>query len=102
MDPEVWVGIAAVFVAGGAIGSVGTLMAHWLVRKVGSEAAPRPSLDEREVRLLRGEVNDLTRHVQNLDARLDFQEKLLGGASPTDLPPGRLIPREEPDEESSP
>lgn len=98
MDPEVWVGIAAVFVAGGAIGSVGTLLAQWVVRKVISEAAPRASLGEREVGLLRGEVHDLSRQLYNLDARLDFQEKLLGGASPTDLPPERLRPRHDQDE----
>lgn len=98
MDPEVWVGIAAVFVAGGAIGAVGTLLSQWVVRKLGSEAPPRPSVDEREVGLLRSEVYDLTRQLQNLDARLDFQEKLLGGASPTDLPPERLMPRGEQDE----
>jgi len=95
MGPEVWVGIAAVFVAGGAIGSVGTLLAQWVVRKLGSEGKARPSLDEREVGLLRAEVSDLTRQVQNMDARLDFQEKLLGGDSPTDLPPERLVPRGE-------
>ena len=93
MGPEVWVGIAAVFVAGGAIGSVGTLLAQWVVRKVAGGSAPRPSFDEREVGLLRAEVYDLTRQLQNLDARLDFQEQLLGGASPTDLPPERLMPR---------
>ena len=95
MGPEVWVGIAAVFVAGGAIGSVGTLLAQWVVRKLGDEGKARPSLDEREVGLLRAEVSDLTRQVQNMDQRLDFQEKLLGGASPTDLPPERLVPRGE-------
>ncbi|HKJ01881.1 MAG TPA: hypothetical protein VJ997_05480 [Longimicrobiales bacterium] len=98
MDPEVWVGIAAVFVAGGAIGSVGTLLAQWVVRKLSDETKPRPSLDEREVGLLRSEVYDLSRKYENLDARLDFQEKLLGGASPTDLPPERLMPREEQEE----
>ena len=99
MGPEVWVGIAAVFVAGGAIGSVGTLLAQWVVRKLGDQGRPPPSLDEREVGLLRNEVYDLTRQLENLDARLDFQEKLLGGASPTDLPPERLAPKGERDEE---
>jgi hypothetical protein len=94
MGPEVWVGIVAVFVAGGAIGSVGTLLAQWVVRKLGDEGRSPASLDEREVGLLRSEVYDLTRQLQNLDARLDFQEKLLGGATPTDLPPERLTPLE--------
>ena len=100
MGPEVWVGIAAVFVAGGAIGSVGTLLAQWVVRKLGDEGRVPPSIDEREVGLLRTEVYDLGRQLQNLDQRLDFQEKLLGGASPTHLPPERLMPKDERDEDA--
>ncbi|HSG08036.1 MAG TPA: hypothetical protein VLA36_06755 [Longimicrobiales bacterium] len=97
MGPEVWVGIAAVFVAGGAIGSVGTLLAQWVVRKMGGERKAPPSLEEREILLLRAEVADLVRQFRNVDERLDFQEKLLGGANPTGLPPERLMPAEEPD-----
>jgi len=95
MGPEVWVGIVAVFVAGGAIGSIGTLLAQWVVRKMGGEGQAPPSLEAREIGLLRAEVSDLNRQFRNVDERLDFQEKLLGGANPTDLPPERLTPPEE-------
>jgi len=30
MGPEFWVGLAAVFVSGGAVGAAGTLLAQWL------------------------------------------------------------------------
>jgi hypothetical protein len=96
MGPEFWVGLAAVFVSGGAIGAAGTLLAQWLIRKVGaSEVAVRPP-NEREVSLLRQDVSDLVRQVHNLDARLDFQEQLLGGATPMTQPPPRLAPPEDP------
>jgi hypothetical protein len=99
MSPEVWVGIAAVFVAGGAIGAVGTLLSQWVIRKVSDDDRPRDRVDDREVGLLRSEVYDLGRQIQNMDARLDFQEKLLGGATPTDLPPERLFPPDRPRDE---
>lgn len=93
MGPEFWVGIAAVFVSGGAIGAAGTLMAQWVVRKIGGDvvgpAAP-PSFSGSELELLRMEVSDLGRQVQNMDARLEFQEQLLGGSLDTAAPPPRL------------
>jgi len=90
MGPEFWVGLAAVFVSGAALGAGGVLLAQWLAGKLGgSQALPR-SAGDREVELLRSEVSDLSRQVQNLDARLDFQEQLLGGATPTTRPPPRL------------
>jgi len=90
MDPEIWVGIAAVFVSGGALGAGGVLLAQWLARKLGSADALPPSADDRQIELLRGEVSDLSCQLRNLDARLDFQEQLLGGATPTTRPPPRL------------
>lgn len=90
MGPELWVGIAAVFVSGGAIGSAGTLLAQWILGKVDGASTPRSELESAERDLLRGEVDELTRHVRNLDARLDFTEQLLGGAIPLAPPPGRL------------
>ena len=45
MTPELWVGFAAVFLSGGAIGTAGTLLAQWLVKKVdASGPAPRAPL----------------------------------------------------------
>lgn len=92
MGPEFWIGLAAVFVSGGAIGAAGTLLSQWILRKLGDDAPPSRSLEGRDLALLRGEVSELTRHVRNLDARLDFQEQLLGGATPETRPPPRLPP----------
>jgi len=77
---ELVIGFVATFVAGGAVGSVGTLLARWILRRVDD---PRPRLEQpmhAEVSSLRGEVADIARHVRNLDARLDFTERLLDGA----------------------
>lgn len=90
MGPEIWVTIAAVFISGGAIGSAGTLLAQWLLKKL--EAAPPPvrSLEAAERRALRSEVAELHKHLRNMDARLDFTEKLLDGAIPLAPAPTRL------------
>jgi len=93
VGPEFWVGIAAVFVSGGAIGAAGTLMAQWVVRKIGGDLGgptASASFGGREVDLLRMEMSDLARQVQNMDARLEFQEQLLGGSLQTTAPPPRL------------
>lgn len=101
MGPEAWVGLAAVFLSGGAIGTAGTLLALWIVRRLGpGGVAPGASGAEREVAELRGEMFEMSRQLQNLDARLDFQEQLLGGATPLGQPPPRLMSTEEPEEES--
>lgn len=91
MGPEVWVGVVAVFISGGAIGASGTLLAQWLLGKIGNTGAPPPrTLRDGEVELLRAEVSDMDRMLRNIDARLDFQEQLLGGGTPTSAPPPRL------------
>jgi len=91
MDPEIVIGVIAVFVSGGAIGSVGTLLAQWLIRKVDAPG-PRDRLDAVERDALRAEVAALHRHIRNMDARLDFTERLLDGALPLAPPPSRLPP----------
>jgi hypothetical protein len=83
MSPELWVGVVAVFVSGGAIGAAGTLLAQWLVKRV-------QAIESAEVDVLRAEITELSRHLRNLDARLDFTERLLDGALPHSPPPGRL------------
>jgi hypothetical protein len=89
MAPEVWVLIAAAFVSGGAIGSVGTLLARWILSNV--DATPtRPTIDAAERDVLRAEVAELHKHLRNMDARLDFTERLLDGALPLAPPPTRL------------
>ena len=90
MGPEVWVGIAAVFISGGAIGSAGTLLAQWLLRKFDAGPGPQRTLEATERQALRNEVADLHKHLRNLDARLDFTERLLDGALPLSPPPTRL------------
>ena len=90
MGPEVWIALVAVFVSGGAIGSVGTLLAQWILRRVDVPSTARQRLDADETDVLRAEVADLGRHLRNLDARLDFTEQLLDGALPLAPPPGRM------------
>jgi len=89
MGPEIWVGIAAVFVSGGAIGAAGTLLAQWLVRNLGRPSA-RLEVARAEREMLRAELAELHRHVRNMDARLDFTERLLDGAISVAPPPARL------------
>jgi len=89
MSPELWIGLVAVFVSGGAIGSAGTLLAQWLVKKVDGAPSPRQALDAAEMDVIRNEVAEIGRHIRNLDARLDFTERLLDGALPLAPPPPR-------------
>lgn len=90
MGPEIWVTIAAVFVCGGAIGSAGTLLAQWILTRVDAGPPPTRELDRAERDVLRSEVAELHRHLRNMDARLDFTERLLDGALPLAPPPTRL------------
>ena len=101
MDPEIVIGIAAVFVSGGAIGSVGTLLAQWLIKKV-DEPGPRERVDAVERDALRAELAELHRHLRNMDARLDFTERLLDGALPLAPPPSRLRHDDEGEEPPDP
>lgn len=99
MGPEVWVAIVAVFISGGAIGAVGTLLAQWIIR--GASPPPAPGLSRAERNLLREEVAEIHKHLRNMDARLDFTERLLDGALPLAPPPARMPAPElrEPDDE---
>ena len=80
MGPEFWVTVASAFVAGGAIGSSGMLLAQWILKKADGDA-PNP-LQGPEYRMLRTEVAHLGKQMRNVDSRLDFAEQLLGGALP--------------------
>jgi len=90
MSPELVIGLVAVFVSGGAVGSAGTLLAQWILKKVDGDDRPRRDREGTEVDGLRGEVADLSRHLHNLDARLDFTERLLDGALSLAPPPERM------------
>jgi hypothetical protein len=81
MGPEIWVALAAVFVSGGAVGTAGTLLTQWLVRRFDGappDHAGRPTGAEMDA--VRSEVSEMARYLRNLDARLDFTERLLDGA----------------------
>ncbi len=90
MGPEMWVALLAVFVSGGAVGTAGTLLSQWLLKRFDTPSPTRERLDGGEVDLLRTEVADLGRHLRNLDARLDFTERLLDGGLPVAPPPTRM------------
>ena len=92
MSPELWVTVAAVFVSGGAIGSTGMLLAQWILKKVDAPPASLRSIDAAERDALRSEVAELHRHLRNMDARLDFTERLLDGALPIAPAPERFAP----------
>jgi hypothetical protein len=91
MSLELAIGLVAIFVSGGAVGSAGTLLAQWILRKVDGEATSRGAVDAAEVSALRTEVGELGRHLRNMDARLDFTERLLDGALPLSPPPERML-----------
>ncbi len=90
MGPEIWVTLAATFIAGGAIGSAGTLLAQFLLKRIDMGPPTRGQVDAEERRALTREVAELHRHLRNMDARLDFTEQLLDGGIPLVPPPTRL------------
>lgn len=90
MSPELVIGLVAVFVSGGAVGSAGTLLAQWILRKVDGDDRPRRELEATAIDGLRIEVAEMGRHLHNLDARLDFTERLLDGALSLAPPPERM------------
>lgn len=101
MDPQIWVAVAAVFLSGGAIGSAGTLLTQWILRKVDTPPGPVRALDAVERDALRAEVAELHKQIRNMDARLDFTERLLDGALSVAPPPKRLR-TSDPDAEGEP
>jgi hypothetical protein len=78
MGPEIWVALAAMFVSGGAVGAAGTLLTQWLVRRFDGETPVRDG--NQQVDALRAEVSAMGRYLVDLDARMDFTERLLDGA----------------------
>ena len=76
MQPEVLVGVLAVFVSGGALGIGGTLCCQWAHRKLSWKPYQTPPLEGPELVLLRSDVADLNRTVLDLSERLEFQERL--------------------------
>ena len=93
MEPEIIVGILAIFVSGGAMGAAGTILGQWVLRKI---SAPPPRqmgfVKPREMEVLRAEVADMATRLHSVDTRLDFTEQLLGGALWGVLPRNRSRP----------
>jgi hypothetical protein len=103
MGPEMLIALVAVFVSGGAVGTAGTLLTQWLLRRFDG-APPRDRVAPGDVDALRAEVSEMSRQVRNLDARLDFTERLLDGAltpTHTDPEPAELPRSGRPDEPRS-
>ena len=80
MQPEILVALAAVFVSGGAVGTAGTLLTQWLLRRFDGASPDDRAVGGAEAEALRAEVTEMARYLRNLDARLDFTERLLDGA----------------------
>ena len=85
MTPEIVVGLIAVFISGGALGAAGTLLGQWVLQKIQGET-PINAVGSGDIELLRGDVTELARKLQQVDVRLDFTEQLLGGALPLSRP----------------
>ena len=80
MQPEILVALAAVFVSGGAVGTAGTLLTQWLLRRFDGVSPTNGGVGGPETVALRAELTEMARYLRNLDARLDFTERLLDGA----------------------
>jgi hypothetical protein len=93
MEPEIIIGVLAIFVSGGAMGAAGALLGQWVLRRVSpSPTRQMGSSNPREMELLKAEVADMATRLHSVDTRLDFTEQLLGGAllgspAPEPLPP---------------
>jgi len=97
VTPELILAFIAVFVSGGALGAAGTMLGQWVLKKVQGET-PVKTLGSGDLDLLRGDVAELSRKLQQVDVRLDFTEQLLGGA----LPLSRPVLEPPPESESDP
>ncbi len=92
MEVEIIVVALASFVGGGAMGAGGMLLCQWVVRKMSPPPLHRlGSMDPRDVEVMKADVADLAVRLHSVDARLDFTEKLLGGALSGARPPEPLL-----------
>ena len=103
MEPEIIIGVLAVFVSGGAMGAAGALLGQWVLKKISGPPPRQVSpVDPRDLELLKGEMADMAVRLHSVDARLDFTEQLLGGAllgssAPEPLPPPESSRAENPE-----
>jgi len=72
MEPEILIGVLAVFVSGGGIGVGATLLCQWAHRKLSWKPYHARPVGESDLTLLRNEVTDLTRTVLDLNDRVEF------------------------------
>ena len=86
--------MAALFLVGGTLGSSGILLFQWVMGRFDRGRAPEVRDYPSEVARLRADVHELENHLANVDARLDFAEKLLGGALTISPAPTRIPTRE--------
>ena len=81
MEPEIIVGILAVFVSGGALGTAGALLGQWVLKRLTGPASRQlGSSSQSEVEQLKLEFADMATRLHSVDTRLDFTEQFLGGA----------------------
>ncbi len=92
MEVEIIVVSHSSLVCGGAMGAGGMLLCQWVVRKMSPPPLHRlDSMDPRDVEVMKADVADLAVRLHSVDARLDFTEKLLGGALSGARPPEPLL-----------
>lgn len=86
MDLQDWLVIGFAFLAGSGLGSTSVLFCQWIVRRFRGDGA-----EAHQLRDLGAGLADLDSQLTNVDARLDFTEKLLGGALTTATAPPRRL-----------
>lgn len=92
MEVQDWITAVVAFLAGGGLGTSGVLLLQWLVGRFDPDDR-RAKEQARELAGLRNELRELDGQLSNVDARLDFTEKLLGGALSVPPAPARLRER---------
>ena len=91
MEPEVLIGIVAVFVSGCAVGAGATLVGFWARRGLSRQTRTPLPLEPDDAAMLHHDMGELISSVQELHERLDFHERVLAGSGARKDPnhPGR-------------
>jgi len=99
MDVQIWLIVGLAFLGGGTLGSLVTLTVQWVLGRLGHGRSFDKEGNRRTVRMLQGKLRELGNQVANLegqcanvDIRLDFAEKLLGGSLTASAAPERMVP----------
>ena len=80
MEMEVIIGVAAVFISGAGVGVGVTVFTQWAIRKLTWHPTQDRQVSPPQASGLKGEVEDLTRAVLDLNERMEFQERLSAGS----------------------